>query len=116
MSITPIELRKAEFKKNMMGYNTDEVEALLGSAADTLEDLRREVSSLKERNKGLEEKLESYQGLERTLNETLIMAQKASDSSRQNAEREADLIISQAEIQADKMIDKAKTRLIELSV
>lgn len=116
MSITPIELRKAEFKKNMMGYNTDEVTALLSSAADTLEDLRREVSGLREKNKGLEDKLESYQGLERTLNETLIMAQKASDSSRQNAERESDLIISQAEIQAEKLISKAKTRLLELNV
>ncbi|MBN2289515.1 MAG: DivIVA domain-containing protein [Candidatus Glassbacteria bacterium] len=116
MNITPLELRKPDFKRSLRGFSPDEVRAVLSSAAEALEELIRENKELKDRKAALEEKTRSYQNLENTLNETLILAQKAGDSARQAAQREAELITSRAEVEAEKMLAGARARLMELKL
>ena len=111
MRVTPLELRKADFKRSLRGYNPDEVQHLLASASETLEEVVRDNLELKQQLASLKERLKSYENMEKTLNETLLMAQKASDSTRQAADREAELVIARAEVQAEKMLEEARAQL-----
>jgi cell division initiation protein len=116
VKITPLELRKPDFKRSVRGWNPDEVQAMLSSAADSLEELIRENKELKDKHAALEDKVKNYESLESTLNETMILAQKAGDSAREAAQKEAELITSKAEVEAEKMLEKARARLMELKL
>ncbi|MBW7996552.1 MAG: DivIVA domain-containing protein [Candidatus Glassbacteria bacterium] len=111
MKVTPLELKKAEFKRVLRGFNPDEVSDLLAAAAETLEEMVRENRSLKDKLVHLGERLKTYESMEKTLNETLITAQKAGDSTRRAAERESELIVAKAEVQAEKLVEEAKSEL-----
>ena len=111
MKVTPLELRKADFKRSVRGYNPEEVQHLLASASETLEEVVRDNLELKQQLAGQKERLKSYESLEKTLNDTLLMAQKASDSTRQAADREAELVIARAEVQAEKLLEEARGQL-----
>lgn len=114
MKITPLDLRKPDFKRTFKGYDVDEVREMLSSAADTLEEVIRENMDLKTRLAEMNERLKNFQNLENTLNETLILAQKAGESARQASQREAEMIVAKAEVEADRMLDAARARLREL--
>ncbi|MEA2063491.1 MAG: DivIVA domain-containing protein, partial [Gemmatimonadota bacterium] len=116
MKITPLDLKKTDFRIAFRGFDREEVQAMLTSAAETLEDAVRENLLLKAKCETLEEKARVFQDKESTLSETLIMAQKTSDQSRQNAQREAELITAKAEVEAEKILDKARSRLMELKL
>jgi len=116
VKITPLELRKPDFKKSFRGFSPDEVLAMLSSAAEALEELIRENKELQDQNVALKDKLKGFRDLENTLNETLILAQKASDSTRQAAQREAELITARAEVEAEKMLENARARMMALKL
>ena len=61
MKITPLELRKPDFKRSFRGWNPDEVQAMLSSAADSLEELIRENKELKDKSAALEDKVKNYE-------------------------------------------------------
>jgi cell division initiation protein len=114
VKITPLELKKPDFKRGFRGFKEDEVYSLLASAAETMEEMVRENIVLKTQCAELQEKLKNYQALESSLNETLIMAQRASESTRQNVQREAELILAKAEVQAERMLEEARAKLKDL--
>lgn len=114
MKITPLDLRKPDLKRAFKGFDVDEVRQLLSAAADSLEESLRESLELKNRLAELNERLKNYQNLESTLNETLIMAQKAGEASRQAAQRESELIVAKAEVEAERILDAARARLREM--
>lgn len=111
MKVTPLDLKKAEFKRVMRGFDPGDVSEMMAAAAETLEELVRENRELKDKVNNLSDRLKSYESMEHTLNETLITAQKAGDSTRQAAERESELIVARAEVQAEKLIEEAKSEL-----
>ncbi len=107
MRITPIDIRKQEFRKSMRGYDQDEVDTFLSMIADEMEELigssqhaRGEVSSLNER-------LAEYRQMEETMRETLITVQKAADEKREIARKEAEMILKEAEMRAGSWIEEA---------
>lgn len=116
MKITPLDLRKPDLKRVFKGYDVDEVRQLLSAAADSLEESLRENLDLKNRLTELNERLKNYQNLESTLNETLIMAQKAGEASRQAAQRESELIVAKAEVESERLLDETRARLRGLKI
>jgi cell division initiation protein len=114
VKVTPLDLKKADFKRVLRGFDPNDVGDLLAAAAETLEEMVRENRSLKEKQNMLGERLKSYESMEKTLNDTLITAQKSGDATRQVAEREAELIVAKAEVQAEKLVEGAKSELKKL--
>jgi cell division initiation protein len=102
MRITPLDIRKQPFRRAMRGFDTDAVNSFLEMVANEFEGLIQQNNGYAARVKQLEEKCEGYAKIERTLNETLLTAQKLSDDSRANAQKEADLIIREATARAGK--------------
>lgn len=107
MKITPVEITNKEFKRAMRGYSTDEVDEFLDEVVEDFEALYRENASLKDRIEGFNEKIEHYTSLEKTLQNTLVLAQNTADATKVQAEREAKHIIDSAKEKAQAIIENA---------
>lgn len=114
MKITPLDLRKQEFKKAMRGYDVHEVDAFLEMVAKEMEGLLRENSVMTERLRDLDEKVDDYRNMEKTLQGTLTSAQKTADDLRKNAEKEAELIIRNTKIKATHLVEEARAKVADL--
>jgi len=108
MKITPLEIKRQQFKKTMRGYDTIEVETFLEMVSNELEDLIHENSEQKDRILQLETQLADYKNIERSLQQTLMQAQETSDKSIENSKREAEIIIKEAEVKASQIVEKAR--------
>ncbi len=114
MKLTPLDIRKQEFKKSMRGYDADEVDAFLSMVADELELLIREKNQVNDELIKLRTQLKDYQQVEQTLRDTLMKAQNTVEESRANSRREAEIIIHEAELQAEHSVKDAKESLKDL--
>ena len=115
MKVTSMEISNKEFKKAIRGYNEDEVDEFLEKISGDYENLFKENSSLKEKVFVLNEKLEHYSKIESTIQNTLVLAQTAADQSKNNAQKEADIILRNANDAAQKIIDKANNDVIQIN-
>ncbi len=113
LQITPLEIKKQEFHKAFRGYDPGEVEAFLEMVAGEMESLNRENSELKEKLKTLKSKLEDYEGMKETLHKALITTEKAADERIENAQKEAELILSDAQLQGEKLIEEARGKALK---
>ena len=114
MKLTPMDMRKQQFKKTMRGFDPVEVETFLGMAAAELEELMKSNRELKDKVIELETQLRDYKAVEKTLQQTLAHAQETSEKSIENSKREAQLMISEAEVKGGQIVDKARNDLIML--
>jgi len=114
MKITPIEIKEHRFKKTFRGYNQQEVKAFVDVVTETMEEIIKCNNSLEENLKTMTAKLDEHKDREKILREAITTAQKMVEDLKNNAKKEAELIISEARIQADSLIKKAHDRVIKL--
>ncbi|RME01433.1 MAG: DivIVA domain-containing protein, partial [Calditrichaeota bacterium] len=114
MKLTPLDIKKQEFKRTLRGYDPIEVDAFLEMVADEFEATIREKNQLSDEILKLRTQLQDYQQVEKTLKETLVSAQENITVSRQTSQREADIILREAEIKAEKIIENARLKLEQL--
>jgi cell division initiation protein len=111
MRITPLDIRKQPFPRVFRGCDSHAVYSFLELVAGEYEVLIRQNNEFATQIKCLEEQLGKYTGIERVLNETLMSAQRSSDEARVNAQKEAELIIKDAQIRADRYEGEARQRV-----
>jgi DivIVA domain-containing protein len=99
-TLTPLDIRKQEFRKTLRGYDTLGVEDFRERVADALERAIRERQVLEERLSALTEQLRVFRERERAMNEALVAAQELRQETRASAEREAQAIVREAEVEA----------------
>ncbi|HEY1080467.1 MAG TPA: DivIVA domain-containing protein [Bdellovibrio sp.] len=97
MRITPIDIAHKSFGKKIMGLDTDEVMDFLQQIASQMEALIQERNSLKEAIREKELSLMEYKERDQVLKETIATASQMSERLRQDADREARLIIADAQ-------------------
>lgn len=107
MSLTPLEIQKMRFSQKMRGYDADEVNDFLTVVADELAGRLAEVEKLEREVNYFRHRLEEAEKREHQLQETLLRAQKVSDEITSSAEREARLLIKEAEMTADRIVQQA---------
>ncbi len=110
MKLTPLDIHHKEFTHSLRGYNEAEVDEFLDQVADELERLFKENIDLNERLEATEERVKSYQDMERTLHNTLVSAQKSADEILAKAQHEADVVLKDAEVKAKEIIHNALTQ------
>lgn len=115
MGITPMEINNKEFKRSFRGYDIDDVDDFLEQIVEDYEKLYKENTALREKLNSLTEKLEHYTKIEATLQNTLILAQGAADQAKSNSQKEAELIIKNANDTAQKIIDQAHTEVVKIA-
>ena len=99
--ITPLDIENKKFsKKAINGYNPEEVDDFLDEVIKDYELLFRQSSDNKNKIEELNSKLEHYNKIESTLQNTLVMAQSAADEVKRAAEKQAEQIIKEAENKA----------------
>jgi len=108
VKVTPIEIRKYEFKKTFRGYDPDEVRYFLEMMADEMEALNREKISLEQKVNQYDKQLEEYRQIEKSMQNALIVAKETSDKSLANTRKESKLIIADAEARADRIVENAR--------
>ncbi len=109
MKLTPLDIKKQEFKKVMRGYDPVEVETFLDMVSNDLEAVLTSEKELRDRILELETQLGDYKQMEKTLQQTLMQAQEASGRSIENSRKEADLIMKEAELKAQQIVEKARS-------
>lgn len=116
MRITPLEIRDMVFKKTALGgYDRREVESFRETMAEALEEAKREITRLEEKVRDLEEKLAEHVANESLLKETITTTQRMSGDIKENARKEAELIIAEARMRADEIVKQAQTRVTEIN-
>jgi len=108
-NLTPLDVRKQEFRKSLRGYDTLSVEDFQMRVADALERAMRERQVLEERVSALTEQLRVFREREKAMNEALVAAQQLRQDSRAAAEREGQVIVREAEAEAKRLLDEARS-------
>jgi len=114
VNITALDIRKQEFRKTFRGFDPEEAQVFLETVADAFEALTKENAALKERIRSLEDSVAKYTNLEKTLQDTLVTAQRVTDSTREHARKEADLIVQEARVAADEEIEAARRKVVQI--
>ena len=114
MRLSPLEIRKQEFKKSMRGYDVVEVDTFLEKLAEDYENLIQENNTLSKKVVSVEAELKHFKEVEKTLKETLYNMQQTSQLSKQTSEKEAKLVKKEAELSAVQMIDKARQEVMSM--
>jgi cell division initiation protein len=111
MPITPLEIRKQEFRKTLRGYDPHEIRAFLEMVSTEVENLLRENSGLTGKVKDMDAKIGDYRRMEQILQDTLTTTQKAADELKTGAKKEAETIIANAKVEAQRFLKDAQTEL-----
>ncbi len=114
MKLSPLEVKKREFKTKMRGYDPQEVRAFLEMVSRDMEDTEREIRELYEKMEEMQKLLDHYKEMEETIKSAMMTAQKAAEDMKNNAEREAELIVEKARVQAQEIISQAQKEHDEL--
>jgi len=114
MRITPLDIEAHSFAVRMRGFDRDEVKSFLTLISEEYEKLIVENSYLKEELARLSHSLSDFQDREKILKDTLLNVQKLAEEMRQEAHREKDVIVKEAELKADQILDQARRRIGDL--
>jgi DivIVA domain-containing protein len=112
--LTPLDVRKQEFRTAMRGFDRAEVLDFRTRVGDELERVVRERIALEQRLKSHEEQLAAFRERERAMNDALIAAQQLRAETREQAEREAQTIVREAEAEAERLVDRARKEIERL--
>lgn len=107
MKITPIDISSHRFARKMRGLDPEEVRSFLNLVAGEFERLVIENNALKEELSQIKSGLADYKERERILKETLLTAQKLAQDMKEEARKEAQLVIKEAEIRGGQLLDQA---------
>ena len=107
MTLTPVEVRHLELRRGLLGYRRSHVHRTIEEIADSFEDVWRERSELTERVHDLEGEVARHVELETLLRSTLVSAERAAQDMKEQARREADVIVQEAGAEGRRLVRDA---------
>jgi len=108
MKFTPFSIKAQEFSKSLLGYDKDEVRVFLESLSNEFEKLHKDNEKLLTDMDENTQEITEFKKLEKSLQSTLLNAQESSSKSVESAKKQNQLIIKEAEIKANQIVEKAK--------
>ncbi len=108
--ITPNDILQREFSQSFRGLKPEEVKDFLKLVASEVEELLRKNMLLEDKIKQLDEVVDEYRQMESTLKNTLVSSQRIGQEIKEEAERKSNILIREAEIEAERIIQKSKQR------
>ena len=115
MAITPNDIHNKDFSTKFKGFDPEEVNDFLDDVKKELEQLIRDNKDLEKRVKFNEEKVEYFNSIQETLNKSILVAQEAADRLRENARKDAEIIVFEAEKAAQAMLKEAAEKATEIN-
>jgi cell division initiation protein len=111
MNVSPLDLRQQKFTTTLRGFDKVEVTSLLMAVADDYEQALREADRLRQDLARLEGIVSQHRENEKSLQNTLMTAQKLADDIRGNAEEEARRVVRDAQARSELLLEKTQSRL-----
>ena len=112
--LTPLDVRRYDFETAVRGYKKERVDHFRDQVADELERLTRLNADLEAKAKGFHEQLRAFRERDKALNDALISAQQLRAEIREQAEREAQLILREARAEAERLQETMKAEMRDL--
>jgi DivIVA domain-containing protein len=106
--LTPLDVRRYEFGKALRGFDPERVNQFREQVAEELERLSRLNQELEGKARGFHEQLRAFRERDKAINEALVSAQQLRGEIRDQAEKEAQLIVREARAEADRLVDEAR--------
>ena len=109
MRISPLDIRQQQFTvKWLRGFDIHEVDAFLDDIAEDYEAVLKENAQLKEQVGTFEERSRGLAERERALQDTLVTTHRLGDEMKATARREADILMREAELRSEKIIEEGR--------
>ena len=109
--LTAMDVAKQDFTRKMRGFDPDEVTLFLKAVAEEIERLNLENQTLTEESGTLRTTVEDFKERERALQETLVTAQRMSSDLKDRSKAEADLLVREARVKAERVLEQAQDQL-----
>ena len=116
MALSPIDIHNKEFTRGFRGYNEDEVNDFLDQIIKDYEIALRSNKDMEKEIVELNDRIEHFGSIEDSLNKSLVVAQETAEELKANAQKEAKLIIKEAEKNADRIINDALVESRKISI
>jgi len=113
--LTPIDIQQIKFGLSFRGYSRQEVDAFLDKAASAMEVQLGEMQAVREQAAAVEVQLLELRKKESALNNTLVAAQQVVEEMKRNAQKEVELRLKEAELQAERLVQDAWGQLRQVT-
>jgi cell division initiation protein len=114
VNLTPLDIQQQRFKTRFRGFDIQEVDLFLDQMADAFESLLKQNENLKEEFRRLKLEIQGYKNREDAFKRALLNSQRVIEQMKENAQKSAELIVAEAEVKAEKILNKAHNRLAQL--
>lgn len=109
--ITPIEIQNKVFKSGGLGYDKKDVDSFMNEILENYEELYREKMEMRDRISVLNEGLQYYKSIEKTLQKALVLAERTAEETQNTAKKNAQVIEQEAVNRAKMIMADAKKEL-----
>ena len=109
--LTPVEIQNTAFKSGGLGYDKKEVESYMKEIVRSYEEVYRENMELKDKVGVLNEGIQYYKSIEKTLQKALLLAEKTAENTKAAALKDAKRIEKEATTKANIMLADARNEL-----
>jgi cell division initiation protein len=114
MGVTPLVIKQKEFSTRFRGFDVQEVDAFLEEVARELESQEAAMEKLRQEHHRLNLENQGYRKREESMKNAMIQSQKVLDQMKDSAEKSAQVTIANAEVEAEKILNRAHKRLSQL--
>jgi len=114
MKITPLDIQQQQFRVRFRGFDMVEVDNFLDLLANEFEELLKDNNQLREEDRRKLARINELEAGEKELRDTLISAQRITEEMKNSAQKEAELIIEEAKLNAQKIIGNGQSQALQV--
>ena len=114
VNLTPLDIQQQRFKTRFRGFDIQEVDLFLDQMADAFESLLKQNENFNVESRRLQLEIQGYKNREDAFKRALLNSQRVIEQMKENAQKSAELIVAEAEVKAEKILNKAHNRLAQL--
>ncbi|MGH9323060.1 MAG: DivIVA domain-containing protein [Vicinamibacteria bacterium] len=115
MKMTPLDIQRHEFQqRTFRGLDAAEVRMFLNAVSEEMEHLRSDNEKMSEEVRRLTALLSEHHQREEILKNTLVAAQRTSEELKENAKKQSQMLLKEAELAADRLVEAAQSRAHEI--
>ncbi|MGH9334526.1 MAG: DivIVA domain-containing protein [Vicinamibacteria bacterium] len=113
--MTPLDIQRHEFQqRTFRGLDAAEVRMFLNAVSEEMEHLRSDNEKMSEEVRRLTALLSEHHQREEILKNTLVAAQRTSEELKENAKKQSQMLLKEAELAADRLVEAAQSRAHEI--
>jgi len=114
MKLTPLDIQQQQFKVRFRGFDIREVDRFLEHVSEVFASAQSDTKTLREEIRRLKLETQGYKEREETFKRAMLNSQKVLEQMKDNARKSAEVIIADAEVKAEKVLNRAHNRLSQL--